>query len=26
VGRTYRLHLTNGHYVTANKAFVKIIK
>lgn len=26
VGKTYRLHLTNGHYVTANKAFVRVVK
>ena len=26
VGKTYRLHLTNGHYVTANKAFVQVVK
>lgn len=26
VGKTYKLHLTNGKYVTANKAYVHVIK
>ncbi len=25
-GKTYRLHLTNGKYVTASKAFVRLVK